>query len=102
MTEKKKMGRPKGSLNKSTAEMKELAQAYGPRALKRLAQLMDEAEAEETRRGAANDLLNRGYGRPAQTQQLAGHDGGPLDLSTMSDEQLHAALLRLGVDADGK
>lgn len=92
---KKKGGRQKGTPNKITAEVKSLAQNYGSEAIDVLVELMRSDEASETRRGAANDLLNRGYGRPAQQTNLAGHDGGPLDLSSMGVTELEAMAARI-------
>ena len=82
-------GRQKGTPNKTTAEMKELAAAYGPKALKFLGQVMeDDKNPIEVRVKASDHLLNRGYGKPAQTTNLAGHDGGPLDLGSLGDADL--------------
>jgi hypothetical protein len=45
---------------------------------------------------AAEGILNRAYGRPAQSVAITGAEGGPvehvhtLDLSELSDEQLRA------------
>lgn len=54
--------------------MRELARALGPNAIARLAHLMDNAESEAVQVAAARELLDRGYGRPAQTVEL---EGGP-------------------------
>lgn len=81
-------GRQKGSLNKSTLEIKALAQAFGPAAIQRLAELagfavgddgarMKGAESEATQVAATKELLDRGYGRAVQP--VAGPDGeGPI------------------------
>lgn len=39
---------------------------------------------------AARELLDRVYGKPKQTQELSGPDGGPIDLSGTSDAELLA------------
>lgn len=60
-------GRPKGALNKATAEIKALAQEYGPDALKTLVSIMKAAKQPPAARvAAAKELLDRGYGKPAQ------------------------------------
>ena len=66
-------GRAKGTPNKATSEIKDIAQAYGPEAIKqaaRLAGLLDngegKAESEAARVAALNILLDRGYGKPSQ------------------------------------
>ena len=61
-------GRKKGTPNKVTADIKALAQEHGPDAIKKLLGWMnDESIAVATRVAAAKELLDRGYGRPAQT-----------------------------------
>ena len=59
-------GRPKGSRNKVTADIKALAQKSGPKVIKELLRLATKATNEGTRVAAAKELLDRGYGR-AQT-----------------------------------
>lgn len=75
-------GRPKGRPNKSTAEIKALAQVHGPAAIVRLVQLagldgQDVQTAEATQVAAIKELLDRGYGKA--TQMVAGDpDGDPV------------------------
>ena len=59
-------GRKKGTANKVTAEIKELAQKYGPEAIAELASLATKAETEAARVAAIKELLDRGYGRAVQ------------------------------------
>jgi hypothetical protein len=59
-------GRKKGTPNKVTAEIKELAQNYGPEAIAELARLATKAESEAARVAAIKELLDRGYGRAVQ------------------------------------
>src|SRR5215510_6679778 len=59
-------GRKKGTPNKVTAEIKELAQKYGPEAIAELARLATKAESEAPRVAAIKELLDRGYGRAVQ------------------------------------
>lgn len=81
-------GRKKGKLNKATLEVKTLAQKHGTAAIDFLGGLLqDDRENIEARIKAAQELLNRGYGRAVGTTQLAGHDGGPLDLTALTLEQ---------------
>jgi hypothetical protein len=56
-------GRPKGSPNKATAEVRTLAQEYGPDSLKELSRLSREAESEAARVSACGLLLDRAYGK---------------------------------------
>ena len=60
-------GRPKGALNKVTRDIKALAQVHTADALKTLATIMKKGESEPARVAAAKELLDRGYGKAAQT-----------------------------------
>lgn len=63
-------GRPKGVPNKLTRDIKVLASRYGPDALETLVRIMNEGESEQARIAAAKELLDRGFGRPAQALEL--------------------------------
>jgi hypothetical protein len=70
-------GRPKGSLNKATADVRKAAQRYTTRALTTLANIMDAGESEAARVAAAKELLDRAHGK--STQPIAGdEDGAPI------------------------
>ena len=62
-------GRKKGTPNKVTAEIKEIARQYGPEAIAELARLATKAESEAARVAAIKELLDRGYGRAVQPIQ---------------------------------
>lgn len=64
----KKIGRPKGSPNKATADLKAMAQPYAPEALTTLRKIMRTSESDQARVAAAKELLDRGFGRAHQTQ----------------------------------
>lgn len=69
-------GRVAGTPNRATAEIKELARRWGPEAIQHLAVMAGlaavspgrgkAAESEQARLGALKEVLDRGYGRPAQ------------------------------------
>jgi len=66
-------GRPKGALNKHTADIKRLAQQYGPRAIIALAELAGLKQndllpqpSEWARVAAIKELLDRGFGKANQ------------------------------------
>jgi hypothetical protein len=63
-------GRPKGSLNKATADIKAAAQVYTEDALATLAQIMKAGESEAARVAAANSILDRGFGKPRQSMDV--------------------------------
>lgn len=70
-------GRKPGTLNKATAEVKELAREYSGDALAILAKIMkDEAQVAAARVSAAKELLDRAYGKAPQA--LTGEGGGPI------------------------
>jgi hypothetical protein len=65
-------GRPKGALNRSTLEVREAARAYTAEALKTLASIMRHGTTEAAQILAAKELLDRGYGKPAQASEPEG------------------------------
>ncbi len=71
---KGKSGNP-GGRPKENAEVKELAKAYTAQAIERLAHWMQSDNAKASV-AAANALLDRGWGKPAQA--LTGPDGEKL------------------------
>ncbi len=66
MSEIRGRGRPKGALNKVTADVKQAAQQFTDDALNTLAKIMREGESEAARVAAANSILDRGHGKPRQ------------------------------------
>ena len=81
-------GRRKGTPNKNTADLKALASKHGPAALKAIRVLADTAENEQTRLAAWRELLDRGYGKPAQYNEIGG--GAPLRLIVETGVPLRA------------
>lgn len=70
-------GRPKGVPNKATGEIKKIAQQYGLKAIKRLAKIIEDDNADvRAQIAAAKELLDRGYGKSPQA--LTDSDGGKL------------------------
>jgi len=60
-------GRPRGSQNKATAEIKALAQVHGPDAIATLVKIMQGAKQPSASRvAAAKELLDRAYGKSVQ------------------------------------
>ncbi len=61
-------GRPKGAVNKATADIREAAQEYTTEALGVLAEVMRSGQQPAAARvAAATALLDRGHGKPTQT-----------------------------------
>lgn len=73
-------GRPKGSPNKATADVREAAQAFTVDALKTLAEVMRNSESDAARVSAANAILDRAHGKPAQAVRVGqDEDAGPIE-----------------------
>ena len=77
-------GRKKGVPNKSTAEIRAVAQKHGAKAVRELVKLMTRSENEQTRLKAAVELLDRGYGRPVTPSEISGKDGEPLSAAVLA------------------
>lgn len=69
-------GRPPGARNKTTAEVKALAQKHGPDAIKTLAKLAQEADSDAAKIAACRELLDRAYGKASQV--IAGDPDNPI------------------------
>lgn len=60
-------GRQRGTPNRYTRELRAMAQEQGPESIAFFVAVRDdEAQPIQARLYAANELLNRGYGRPSQ------------------------------------
>jgi hypothetical protein len=71
LLETRKPGRPKGALNKATANVKLAAQKYTDKALLTLAEIMNgEEHPAAARVSAANAILDRGFGKPSQALEV--------------------------------
>jgi hypothetical protein len=92
-------GRRKGTPNRATREITELARAHVPAAIKELARLAKAAESESARVSAIGMLLDRAYGKPSQAIQHSG-SVGTYDLTKVTDEDLDRLEAILGPIAD--
>lgn len=88
-------GRQKGSVNKTTAEIRAACQLHGQEAINKLVSLMRKGKDQEIQLRASVEILNRGYGRSPMAVNLGGHDGGPLDFGKMSLADLDTLAGRL-------
>lgn len=69
-------GRPVG-----TFKLALKAQEFGQEALDFIVEVMrDETEEKKNRMYAASEILDRGFGKPKQTSEVTGVEGGPFKL----------------------
>ncbi len=88
---KGKSGNP-GGRPKAEGDIRELARACGPDAIELLSAMMrDTSTAARVRVAAAVAILDRGYGRPAQTTSLT-IDAPPRRAENLSDDELLAII----------
>ena len=94
------MGRPKGSPNKATGFIKDVAQRYGAECVGILYRIAHSGKSKESDRIAASEvILAYGYGKPTQRNEFAGPDGGAIPLSV---EGVDEALAKLVKEAKGE
>jgi hypothetical protein len=80
---------------KAPIEIRSLARTHTESALKVLAGIMNETSCPPAARvSAASALLDRGWGKPVQSMEHSGHDGGPIE--TLSQDPV--AVSRAVVD----
>ncbi|MET3929569.1 HEAT repeat protein [Lysobacter sp. OAE881] len=75
--QKGQSGNP-GGRPKEDAEIKALARAAGPEAIDKLLELL-RGDDRRTALAAAQALLDRGFGKPAQA--ITGDEGGPIEFA---------------------
>jgi hypothetical protein len=84
-------GRPKGF-----AEVAELARSHAPAAITALVDIVSSAESPPAARvGAANALLDRGFGKPSSAVAIGGDpDGEPIKVQDLTPEDRAEAFTR--------
>lgn len=73
-------GRPPGRKDGKTLEIEAAAKEHADDALKALVTVAKNGESESARVTAATALLDRGYGKPRQSVEHTGKDGGPIQV----------------------
>jgi len=63
-------GRPKGSLNKTTAEIRAAARQHAPGAFAELARLSKHTKSEQVRIAAIKEILDRAYGNRRKRRRI--------------------------------
>lgn len=77
-----KIANPKGRPIKTNMATLE-ARKHAEKAIARLVEALD-TENHETRIRAANSLLDRAYGKPKESVEMTGEDGGPIETRAIS------------------
>jgi hypothetical protein len=80
-------GRKRGSVSKAKLDLAERAKEYADEMLATLHQIAVSGESEPARVTAACALLDRGYGKPRQSVEMTGKDGGPIEHSVVNDAE---------------
>ena len=83
-------GRPKGSPNKSTAELRQFAGQYSQAAITGLVAIAKSSKSDQARVAAWNAVLDRAVGKPPQA--VTGEDGAPLVFPEVVNVILRQAL----------
>ena len=76
--------------SKPAPQSRALVSRHGPDAIAELARLSTSATPDSARLSAIGMLLDRAYGKPKQTLEHTGEDGGPIQVTIAGDD---AALL---------
>ena len=87
-----------GGRPKELGHVRELAKKHTEEAIKTLAAMMKNGVPDRTRVAAAEAILDRGYGRPAQMIEASGLGGGPVQVEDINIRELgrrNAYALRL-------
>lgn len=83
------VGRPKGAKSAKSmaneAAVSALAKTHAPSAMKALAEIAARGESEAARVSAANAILDRAYGKPAQAVTIGGDADKPLTMKHTYD-----------------
>ncbi len=81
-------GRPKGSKDKVTTDIRAAAQEHGPAAVALLARLLNDSPSKTLRFKAAVELLDRGFGKPRQSSDVDLNMTGPPSVYLIFDDGL--------------
>ncbi len=76
-------GRKKGKVSAAKRAIADMAKDHAEAALRTLADIASSGESESARVAAANAILDRAYGKPSQSHEHTGADGGPLVINVV-------------------
>jgi hypothetical protein len=90
-------GRPFGSKSRVTSEFKQYVRQYTEKAIEFYVSVLNDPEADLVWKFAAADrLLDRGYGRPAQEVNVSQEHNMPVEFKTF--EEVRQGLVECGLD----
>ena len=82
-------GRKKGTPNRVTADIRQLASLHGANMIKELARLALKSESEQVRVAAIREMLDRGYGKSVATHEITANVAiEPAEMSDMETARL--------------
>lgn len=87
-------GRQKGTPNRASTELRDMAREYTEEAVKIIAKCMRDKDPDIRLRAVAM-MLDRSHGKPSQAHNIGGPNGEPLDFSKMSMQEIDAIVVRL-------
>jgi hypothetical protein len=87
-------GRRQGQVSQAKRDIAERAREHGDAALNVLIKIAkDDQQPAAARVGAANAILDRGYGKPMQAVEMTGANGGPILSQTIDASKLSTQAL---------
>lgn len=86
-------GRKPGAVSKAKRELADMAKPYAEAALRTLVVIARKGESESARVAAATAILDRGYGKPPQTNVLTGDPDKPLARGDSDVRELAKAIM---------
>jgi len=92
-------GRKAGTLNRVSADVRELAGQHGPAAMAELARLATGANSEQARVSACKEVLDRAYGKsPLNREPIDDHRADDEEVSDLEIARRVADMLTNAVD----
>jgi hypothetical protein len=89
-------GRTKGTPNKATASVRDVAKEYTPDAIATLVEVMQDKMAPSAARvSAANSILDRAHGKAPQAIEHTGPNGGPVQNVNMTADEFEERARRV-------
>lgn len=86
---------------KAPIEIRSFARQHTEAALNTLVDIMSNENSKDAARvAAAQAILDRGWGKPSQSMEVSGPEGGPIQHENLSDEAAARAMAHIFLAAD--